>query len=77
LFDIPNREYFRTLTSGTGFNIDVLEKVYRLFILLKDVLTLPDFDENLALKGGTVLQFMHPGVKRRSIDIDFNYMGQS
>ena len=71
----PGRSYFDRLSHDTEFNRDMLEKVFRLMDLLKDISSAPGIQDKLALKGGTAIQFAYTDFVRLSVDIDFNYVG--
>jgi len=71
----PGKPYFDRLSQETDFNRDTLEKVFRLLDLLKDIIPAPDIEGKLVLKGGTAIQFIYTGLKRLSVDVDFNYIG--
>ncbi len=71
----PDRRYLERIAAETDFTRDTLEKVFRLLELLKAITAAPGIKGKLALKGGTALQFIHLGLRRLSVDIDFNYVG--
>lgn len=75
MFDAPDRRTLDVLSRETGYLRDVLEKVYRLTGLLAEVRRTRDLHGKLALKGGTALQCIHLGLRRLSVDLDFNYVG--
>jgi len=75
LSDVPDRRYFQALSRDTGFIRDTLEKSYRLIALLQGIDAHGPVRSKLALKGGTALHFIHLGIQRLSVDIDFNYIG--
>lgn len=56
---------------------EILEKVYRLLAMLKQITQVPYLKNRLVLKGGTAMNLFHfEGVPRLSVDIDLNYIGQ-
>ena len=57
-----------------GFNRDTLEKVTRLYDILKFVNTMPLLKDNLALKGGTAINFTMLDLPRLSVDIDLDFV---
>ena len=59
----------------TGFQVDMLEKSYRLLGLLDALNGHPFLKGKLALKGGTALNLFVFEVPRLSVDIDLNYVG--
>ena len=69
-----DRQTFEELSSRTGFQVDVLEKAYRLAELLNEI-TRTDMKEDLVLKGGTAINFMFLELPRLSVDIDMDYIG--
>ena len=69
-----DRQTFEELSSREGFQVDVLEKAYRLAELLREI-TRTDMQEDLVLKGGTAINFMFFELPRLSVDIDMDYIG--
>lgn len=69
-----DRQVFEDLSEKTGFQMDILEKVYRLTELLKEI-GKTDLREELVLKGGTAINFVYFDVPRLSVDIDLDYTG--
>jgi hypothetical protein len=63
------------LQRDTGFNIDFLEKAYHITRILLGIFTYKGLKENLALKGGTALNFVYLDIPRLSVDLDLNYTG--
>lgn len=54
-----------------------LEKVYKLLLVLEQLLNVPYLKKRLVLKGGTAINLFHfEPVPRLSVDIDLNYIGQ-
>lgn len=51
-----------------GFNRDTLEKVSRLYDVLRFINTMPLLKDNLALKGGTAINFTMLELPRLSLD---------
>jgi predicted nucleotidyltransferase component of viral defense system len=59
-----------------GYKPEILEKVYRLLDIFKQLLTIEYLKDRLALKGGTALNlFYFDKLPRLSVDIDLNYIG--
>jgi predicted nucleotidyltransferase component of viral defense system len=56
-----------------GFNRDTLEKVTRLYDILRFLNTIPLLKKNLALKGGTAINFTMLDLPRLSVDIDLDF----
>lgn len=54
-----NRAYFRELSIETGFQVDILEKVYRLCHILITIQDHPELRKKLVLKGGTAINFIY------------------
>ena len=54
-------EYLRRCANETGYRIEPLEKVVRLGEMAADIKRHPLLGAVLALKGGTAIQFIHPG----------------
>ena len=69
------RKKFEQLQKTTGFNLDLLEKVYHLTRTLNKIKEHLLLKENLILKGGTALNFIFFPISRISIDLDFDYTG--
>jgi predicted nucleotidyltransferase component of viral defense system len=69
------RTKFEQLQKTTGFNLDLLEKVYHLTRTLNKIQEHSILKENLILKGGTALNFIFFPISRLSIDLDFDYTG--
>ena len=69
-----DRQTFENLSNRTGFQVDVLEKAYRLAELLREI-TRTELSEDLVLKGGTAINFMYFDLPRLSVDIDVDYIG--
>ena len=63
------------IASETGYQVEVLEKVFRLLVLLGEINRDSYLSGRLALKGGTALNVFHLNLDRLSIDIDLNYVG--
>jgi len=61
--------------ATTGFQVDALEKVFRLLELLESLGRHPFFKGRFVLKGGTALNLFVFDVPRLSVDIDLNYIG--
>ncbi len=63
------------LQRDTGFNADFIEKAYHITKILFGISENGELSKNLALKGGTVLNFVYLNIPRLSIDIDLNFVG--
>ena len=59
----------------TGFNMELMEKVYHMQSILSKLIRNKTIRDNLLLKGGTSLNFFHLDIPRLSIDLDFNFIG--
>lgn len=70
------RKDFEKIQRKTGYNLDLLEKVYHLTQILNEIQKSAILSANLTLKGGTALNFLYLDISRLSIDIDFNYTGK-
>lgn len=71
----PDRKYFQRIADSSGFQVDVLEKVYRLSLLLNKIAPHPTFGKMLVLRGGTALNFLYLDLPRLSIDLDLDFVG--
>ncbi len=71
-----DRQMFEQLSKETTYQVDLLEKVYRLTELLEE-LTLTELKDRLVLKGGTAINFIHLDLPRLSVDIDMDYIGST
>lgn len=71
-----SRSNFEKIQRETGFNLDLLEKVYHLTRVLNEIQESEVMRDNLTLKGGTALNFLYLDISRLSIDIDFNFTGK-
>lgn len=69
------RKDFEQIQKNTGFNLELLEKVYHLTKILNEIEQKSILKENLTLKGGTSLNFLYFDIPRLSIDLDFDYTG--
>jgi len=63
------------LQRDTGFNINFLEKVHHITRILSGIFSHKQIRENVALKGGTALNFIYLDVPRLSVDLDLNFIG--
>jgi len=70
------KKQFEQIQKTTGFNLDLLEKVYHLTRTLNKIQEHTKLKENLILKGGTALNFIFFPISRLSIDLDFDYIGE-
>ncbi|MFW5895390.1 MAG: nucleotidyl transferase AbiEii/AbiGii toxin family protein [archaeon] len=71
-----DRQMFQELSSKTSFQVDLLEKIYRLTELLNE-LNRTDLKDKLILKGGTAINFIYFDLPRLSVDIDFDYINSN
>lgn len=58
-----------------GYVVQEFERAYRLAHLLREIGQHPRLREQLALKGGTCINFFHDDLPRLSVDLDVNYIG--
>lgn len=72
----PSREYVQRYAKQTGFQPDILEKVFRLLDLIRGINAHPRLRNRLVLKGGTALNLFYLPMPRLSVDIDLNYIGE-
>lgn len=70
-----DREMMERYSTNTGFQIDMIEKAYRLTELLKEMNDIPNVKNKLVLKGGTAINFIYFDIPRLSVDIDVDYIG--
>lgn len=70
-----NLRELQKIQRDTGFNPGFIEKVYQLTRLLAAIYSDKNLKENLALKGGTALNFIYLNIPRLSVDLDFNFIG--
>jgi predicted nucleotidyltransferase component of viral defense system len=68
-----NKKDLEKIASETGFIRDNLEKIFRLYDILKFLNENPLFSENLALKGGTAINLLVFDLPRLSVDIDLDF----
>ena len=62
--------------KARGYKPEILEKVYRLLDIFRQLVSEPYLRERLVLKGGTALNlFCFDAIPRLSVDIDLNYIG--
>ncbi len=72
-----SRESLLQAAKKRNYKPDILERVYRLLMALKQFKEVPYLRDRLVLKGGTALNLFHfEEVPRLSVDIDLNYIGQ-
>ena len=60
------RSYINEKAKERGFQRDTLEKVVRLYYVLKDMSEIPLLRDNLALKGGTAINLAYFNLPRLS-----------
>lgn len=70
-----DRKFILNTSKATGFQPDIIEKAYRLILLLKEINSHPTLSKELLLKGGTAINFVYLSLPRLSIDLDFNFIG--
>jgi hypothetical protein len=63
------------LQRVAGFNVDFIEKAYHITNMLFEIYEDEELGRNLALKGGTALNFIYLDIPRLSIDLDLNFIG--
>lgn len=73
---ISNEQLQKEATT-TGFRPEILEKVWHLMTILNAVNEHFFLSGKLVLKGGTALNLFIFDLPRLSVDIDFNYIGQT
>lgn len=71
-----DRQLFEDLSEKTDFQMDVLEKVYRLSEFLREIAR-TELRDKLVLKGGTAINFVYFDFPRLSVDIDVDYIGST
>lgn len=67
------RLHINNTAKEHGFEGNSLEKVIRLYYVLKDMSENPLFRDNLALKGGTAINLAYSNLPRLSVDIDMDF----
>lgn len=67
------RSYINETALKQGFQRDTLEKVIRLYYVLKDISGTPVLNDNLVLKGGTAINLAYFNLPRLSVDIDMDF----
>jgi len=70
-----DRQMMEELSIKTNFQVDIVEKVYRLSDLLKELNEIDSIKNHLVLKGGTAINFLYFDIPRLSVDIDLDYIG--
>lgn len=70
-----DRKFIMRISTTTGFQPDIIEKAYRLTLLLKEINNHHFLSKELVLKGGTVINFLYLPLPRLSVDLDFNFIG--
>lgn len=69
----PDRAYFVRVASGSGFQAEPLETVFRLADLLSRLTR--EMGPEIVLRGGTALNLLYLDVPRLSVDIDLDFVG--
>ncbi|MDD3113619.1 MAG: nucleotidyl transferase AbiEii/AbiGii toxin family protein [Candidatus Izemoplasmatales bacterium] len=69
-----DKVYLGNKAKELGFNRDTLEKVTRLYDILRFMNTMPLLKNSLALKGGTAIYFTMLDLQRLSVDIDLDFV---
>ncbi len=72
MFDF-DRKFYISLSDATGFHKDVIEKVYRLIMIMEFINSNSFLRERLVLKGGTALNLTIFNLPRLSVDIDVDF----
>jgi len=73
---LNSKEQLMSQARSSGYKPEILEKVYRLLDVFKQLMSVPFLQERLVLKGGTALNlFCFERAPRLSVDIDLNYIG--
>ena len=67
------RLHINEVAQKLGFQRDTLEKVIRLYYVLKDISQTPVLNDNLVLKGGTAINLAYFDLPRLSVDIDMDF----
>lgn len=67
------RSHINETAQKHGFQRDTMEKVIRLYYVLKDMGEISLFRDNLALKGGTAINLAYFNLPRLSVDIDMDF----
>lgn len=67
------RLHINETAQKQGFQRDTMEKVIRLYYVLKDMGEISLFRDNLALKGGTAINLAYFNLPRLSVDIDMDF----
>lgn len=70
-----DRKFIINTSKATDFQPDIIEKAYRLILLLKEINNHPVLSKELLLKGGTAINFVYLSLPRLSVDLDFNFIG--
>ena len=64
------------IAEERGYRPEILEKVYRLLDLTREIMAIDLLKDRLVLKGGTAINlFCANTLPRLSVDLDFNYIG--
>lgn len=66
---IPDKRYFQAKSAETKFRAPELEKLYRIMLILSEI-NRGEFNDYLALRGGTAINLCYEELPRLSIDID-------
>jgi predicted nucleotidyltransferase component of viral defense system len=70
-----SKEDLKSFSSRSSFLESNLEKVLRLTDVLDFVFSDPRLRNKLVLKGGTAINLCYTGLRRLSVDVDFDYVG--
>jgi predicted nucleotidyltransferase component of viral defense system len=65
----------RQASDSTGFDLELIEKVWHLLGLLEAINADSYLESRLVLKGGTAINLFVFQLPRLSLDIDLNYIG--
>lgn len=71
-----DRKFIMNTSKTIGFQPDIIEKAYRLLLLLKEISSHPVLRKELILKGGTAINFVFLSLPRLSVDLDFDFIGR-
>lgn len=67
------RSHINETAQKQGFQRDTLEKVIRLYYVLKHISEIPLLNNHLVLKGGTAINLAYFNLPRLSVDIDMDF----
>ncbi|MGI6136958.1 MAG: nucleotidyl transferase AbiEii/AbiGii toxin family protein [Christensenellales bacterium] len=70
-------KHISQIADETNYIKDNVEKVLRLLDILDYIYKTPLLQEKLVLKGGTAINLCYTDIPRLSVDIDFDYIGET